>query len=63
MTRGDTKTSQGGQEATLTENRRATTRGGSAKRSGGAVGQETLVQHQRMIGGAGDKGKNNAIIK
>jgi hypothetical protein len=51
MTRGNTTISQGGQEATTTENERAATRSGGAKRGGGAVGLEALAQHQRMIGG------------
>ncbi len=54
MARGDTTTSQGGQEANATENKRAVTRSGGAMRGGGAVGWEELVQHQRVIvGGSG----------
>jgi hypothetical protein len=40
MKRGNTTTSQGGQAATATENERAVTKGGGAKRGRGAFGWE-----------------------
>jgi hypothetical protein len=63
MSRGNMTTSQGGQEATATENKRAATRGSGMKRGGGAVGWEALAQYQWMIGGAADKKKSTATIK
>jgi hypothetical protein len=61
MMRGNMSTSHGGQEATATENKGARARGHGAKRGGGEVGQEALVQHQQMMGGGSGQGKKCTI--
>jgi hypothetical protein len=61
MTRGNTATNQAGQEATATENKRAATTNGGAKRGRGVAGREVLAQHQWMIR-RGSR-QNNATIK